>query len=168
MTYQKPYTFRAGTYAKSSEVNANFDTLKDFVDDLQEYTEDIQISSAPYNKANRNGSDTEAFKVLAATNSSEAVNLGQMTTAISEAIEEVTNDIFTAPDYSNGTTVTANTTITENGVLVVKGSLGSVGHIELDGTRFELAASNLVTFPVKNGTEVGAISNIYSIKLYTA
>ena len=53
MTYQKPYTFRAGTYAKAAEVNANFDTVKNFVDDLESTILNNQVSNAVYNKANR-------------------------------------------------------------------------------------------------------------------
>lgn len=169
--YQKPYTFRAGTYAKSAEVNANFDTAKDYINELREYAEDIQISSAPYNKANKNGNALEPFEVLAATESDQAVNLGQLQSVESDldtrvsALEAVTP--FVAPTYNNGTTVTANSTIDNDGVLVVKVSVGTSGYIELDGTRFEGASAQIMTFPVKAGTTVGAMQFINSAKLYT-
>lgn len=166
--YQKPYTFRAGTYAKSSEVNADFDTLKDYVNELKDYVEDILISSAPYNKANLNGSPTETFQVKDGESANDAVNYGQFAGLESRVqdLEEINS--IEAPTYNNGTTISDDVTIASNGVLVVKAQTGSQVHsIVIDGTEFSMAAGCLATFPVKNGTTIGAINYMQSVKLYT-
>lgn len=167
MVYQKPYTFRAGNYAKSSEVNANFDTLKDFVDDLQEYIENKIIGSAPYNKADRGGDPLQTFQVAEGSDGNDAVNVDQLNSVEARVADLEAVTPFVAPTYNDGTTVTANSTISDAGVLVVRVGIGSPGYIELDGTRFEGISAQIMTFPVKAGTTVGAIHLINSAKLYT-
>lgn len=166
MVYQKPYTFRAGNYAKSSEVNANFDTLKDFVDDLQEYIENKIIGSAPYNKADRGGDPLQTFQVAEGSDGNDAVNVDQLNSVEARVADLEAVTPFVAPTYNNGTTVTANSTIANAGVLVVKVSVGTSGHIDLDGTRFEGASAQIMIFPVKAGTTVGTMQFINSAKLY--
>ena len=164
--YQKPYTFRAGTYAKSAEVNANFDTVKDYMDELREYSEGIEISSAPYNKANKLGDPDIAFYIADAVSGNQAVSKDQMDTAIADTKTELEDLITSPPDYSSYTAISANSTIPQNGLLIVKIAAGSVGYVELDGSRFEIPAQGMVTFPVKDGTEVGATSNVYYMRLF--
>lgn len=173
--YQKPYTFRAGTYAKSAEVNADFDTLKDYVNELKDYTEDILISSAPYNKANVDGNQYVNFSVATSRDGHpyDAVNRGELVTLQGE-VNDIAGDVETleatvsiAPTYNNGTTVSANTTITRNGLLVVKAlSNTSEATIYIDGTAFGMAGGCIATFPVKAGTTIGSISFMNSVKLY--
>ena len=172
--YQKPYTFRAGSYAKSSEVNTNFDSIKDYVNELREYAEDILISSAPYNKADINGNEFQPFKVLAATQANEAVNLGQLQTVegdLNTVAGKVTNienaGYIAAPTYTNGGNIPANTTITRNGVLVIKAYGSSNPSIVIDGTTFTLAPNQIFSLPVKNGTVIGSKTNIDFSKLYS-
>lgn len=172
--YQKPYTFRAGSYAKSSEVNTNFDSIKDYVNELKEYAEDILISSAPYNKADINGNELQPFKVLSATKTDEAVNLGQLQTVqsdvntISSRVTNIENaGYIAAPTYTGGRNIPPNSTITQNGVLVIKAEGFSNPSIVIDGTTFTLAPNQIFSLPVKNGTVVGSKTNIDFANLYS-
>lgn len=77
MVWEIPYTFIAGTKAKANEVNSNFTSIKQFVDQLEsnQATNELDISSLEINKANVNGSQTEIFQVANAANNFDAVNL---------------------------------------------------------------------------------------------
>ena len=172
--YQKPYTFRAGSYAKSSEVNTNFDSIKDYVNELREYAEDILISSAPYNKADINGNEFQPFKVLDATEADEAVNLGQLEVVqsnintVSGRVTDIENaGYISAPTYTGGRNIPPNSTITQNGVLVIKAEGSSNPSIVIDGTTFTLAPNQIFSLPVKNGTVVGSKTNIDFANLYS-
>lgn len=172
--YQKPYTFRTGSYAKSSEVNTNFDSIKDYINELREYTEDILISSAPYNKADINGNEFQPFKVSNATEADEAVNLGQLeavqadVNTVSGRVTNIENaGYIAAPTYTGTHNIPANTTITQNGVLVIKAEGFGSPTIVIDGSTFTLAINQIFSLPVKNGTVVGNKTNIDFAYLYS-
>ena len=172
--YQKPYTFRAGSYAKSSEVNTNFDSIKDYINELRTYIENVQIGSAPYNKADINGSSDNIFQVKDGVESNDAVNLGQLQ-SVQADINSVAGDVaelqnagfLVAPTYTGGQNVPANSTITENGVLVIKAQGSGNPAIVIDGTTFTLVANQIFSLPVKNGTVVGSKTNIDFANLYS-
>ena len=77
MVWEIPYIFIAGTKAKANEVNGNFTSIKQFVDQLEsnQATNELNISSLESNKADINGSQYEVFQVANAENNKDAVNL---------------------------------------------------------------------------------------------
>ena len=81
MVWEIPYTFIAGTKAKANEVNGNFTSIKQFVDQLESNlaTAELDINNLETNKADINGSQNEVFQVADAENNKDAVNpLGLM------------------------------------------------------------------------------------------
>lgn len=77
MVWEIPYTFIAGTKAKANEVNGNFTSIKQFVDQLESNlaTAELDISNLETNKADINGNQDEVFQVADAENNKDAVNL---------------------------------------------------------------------------------------------
>lgn len=77
MPIEIPYSFIAGTKAKASEVNADFDAIASFVDALEVSTAEIEAlaESLQSSKANKNGDLTEIFKMANATTDYDGVNL---------------------------------------------------------------------------------------------
>ena len=149
MTYQKPYTFRAGTYAKAAEVNTNFDTVKNFMDGLEEQIGNIETSSAVYNKANINGSASIKFNVADGTTGNEAINYGQYATLSARVSSlEARNN---APDYSSYIDITGSGNFTQGGLLYITNGNSDARAIYLDGTRFAIRADSNMTFPVNAG-----------------
>lgn len=76
MAILKPYTFVAGTKAKASEVNADFDTLYTEVNSLDTSITQIEadVETLDTTKANINGSTSNRFSVANPVNSYDAVN----------------------------------------------------------------------------------------------
>lgn len=80
MAFIIPWIFRAGTKAKSAEVNENFLAVKQFVDLLEEdvAANQIMVQTLDDTKANVNGNPTERFQVATAIVGNDAVNLNTL------------------------------------------------------------------------------------------
>lgn len=80
MAFIIPWIFRAGTKAKSAEVNENFLAVKQFVDLLEEdvAANQIMVQTLDDTKANVNGNPTERFQVGTAIVGNDAVNLNTL------------------------------------------------------------------------------------------
>ena len=72
--------FEPNTVAKSSDVNHNFDLIKDALQDLVSRMADVErdVSNLEDNKADLNGSTAQTFNVANATLESNAVNLATL------------------------------------------------------------------------------------------
>lgn len=80
MAFIIPWIFRAGTKAKSAEVNENFLAVKQFVDLLEEdvAANQIMVQTLDDTKANINGNALERFQVATAIVGNDAVNLNTL------------------------------------------------------------------------------------------
>ena len=162
MTYQKPYTFRAGTYAKAAEVNTNFDTIKNFVDGLEEQIGNVETSSAVYNKANINGNASIKFNVANGTEANNAVNFGQLQSVASQV-----NGLWQPPSYTNYKEYTTAVDMTVNGNSVVEiiTSSTAVGFY-LAGVYRIIPQNSIVTYPVVSGTSIKTLTDC-TVRIYT-
>ena len=81
MVWIIPNTFIAGTKAKANEVNENFTSAKQFMDNLEteQATNTADILQLEQNKADLNGSVDQVFKVDDAVNGKDAVNKNVLT-----------------------------------------------------------------------------------------
>lgn len=72
-----PYTFIAGTKAKASEVNADFDAITSFVDELETTSAELELSITQLqnSKADKNGDTTQIFREADAVADYDGVNL---------------------------------------------------------------------------------------------
>lgn len=173
MTYQKPYTFRAGTYAKAAEVNANFDTVKDFVDDLQDAIGNVEVSKTPYNKANLQGNSDVVFYCATSSEANAAVNNTQLTNSLSDInddiddhtqaisenagaiadLQEAVGNISFAPTYTDPDNLKGTSgTFQSNGVLYITNGNSTPEYIHIDDFSFQIRPLNNLTFPVKQGS----------------
>lgn len=104
MVWEIPYTFIAGTKAKANEVNSNFTSIKQFIDQLEsnQATNELNISNLESNKANVNGSQTEIFQVANAANNFDAVNLQSLKDYTANTLDTIKGFI---PSKSSSNTI---------------------------------------------------------------
>lgn len=104
MVWEIPYTFIAGTKAKANEVNGNFTSIKQFVDQLESNlaTAELDISNLEANKADINGNQNEIFQVANAENNKDAVNLETLKDQTANSLDAIRGFI---PSKSNTTTI---------------------------------------------------------------
>lgn len=104
MVWEIPYTFIAGTKAKANEVNSNFTSIKQFVDQLESNlaTAELDINNLETNKADINGSQNEVFQVADAENNKDAVNLETLRAQTVNSLDVIRGFI---PFMSNATTI---------------------------------------------------------------
>lgn len=104
MVWEIPYTFIAGTKAKANEVNGNFTSIKQFVDQLESNlaTAELDISNLETNKADINGNQNEVFQVADAENNKDAVNLETLRAQTVNSLDVIRGFI---PFMSNAITI---------------------------------------------------------------
>lgn len=153
MAYQKPYTFRAGTYAKAAEVNANFDTVKNFVDDLDTRITEGLSSSAAYNKANAGGNPSQVFQAAEGTNNNDVVINSQLDTTNSRVAALESQAVWTPPDYGTSEEVSGQGMFASNGVLLVENWSSNTLSFTLNtNTRIRIYPTSTLLVPIKRGT----------------
>lgn len=113
MSIAKPFTFTANTYAKASEVNADFDIVYSQVNtNISAIAQNAtDIDNLENNKANINGSSSERFAVANPIANADAVNKQSMMSAIGNSI-----------DYIGGLTITKDSGSPDDTIIVSAGS----------------------------------------------
>ena len=113
MSIAKPFTFVANTYAKASEVNANFDTVYSQVNsNISAISQNaVDIENLENNKADINGNTAQRFAVADAITDSDAINKRTLRASIANSI-----------DYISGFTITKDSGSPNNTIIVSDGS----------------------------------------------
>lgn len=113
MSIAKPFTFTANTYAKASEVNADFDIVYSQVNaNISAIaTNATDIDNLENSKADINGSSSQRFAVADPVTNGDAVNKQTLMKAIGNSI-----------DYINGLIITKDSGNPDNTIIVSKGS----------------------------------------------
>lgn len=113
MSIAKPFTFTANTYAKASEVNADFDTVYSQVNtNISAIAQNAtDIDNLENNKADINGSTSQRFAVADAISNGDAINKQTLFKAIGNSI-----------DYISGLTITKDSGSPEDTIIVSAGS----------------------------------------------
>ena len=113
MSIAKPFTFTANTYAKASEVNADFDVVYSQVNtnisDIAQNATDID--NLENNKANINGSTSQRFAVADAISAGDAINKQTLMKSLGNSI-----------DYIGGLIITKDSGSPEDTIIVSAGS----------------------------------------------
>ena len=107
MSIAKPFTFTANTYAKSSEVNANFDTVYSQVNtNISQIAQNaIDIDNLENNKADINGSTSQRFAVADAVSNGDAINKKTLFKSIGNSIDIISGLVITKDSGSPEDTI---------------------------------------------------------------
>ena len=107
MSIAKPFTFVANTYAKASEVNANFDTVYSQVNsNISAISQNaVDIENLENNKADINGSSSQRFGVADAVTDSDAINKRTLRASIANSIDYISGFIITKDSGSPNDTI---------------------------------------------------------------
>lgn len=86
-----PNTFVPGEVASATEVNDNFNALRDGINQNSSYISNIEddVSNLQENKADKNGNSSEPFKVGTATLSTHAINKGTLERYIGNLVDYI-------------------------------------------------------------------------------
>lgn len=107
MSIAKPFTFVANTYAKASEVNADFDTVyaqvNSNISSIAQNANDID--NLENNKANINGSTSQRFAVADAVSNGDAINKQTLFKQIGNVLDFISGFIITKDSGSPEDTI---------------------------------------------------------------
>ena len=89
MSIAKPFTFVANTYAKASEVNADFDVVYSQVNsNISAISQNaVDIENLENNKADINGNTAQRFAVADAITNGDAINKQTLFKSIGNSID---------------------------------------------------------------------------------
>ena len=107
MSIAKPFTFVANTYAKASEVNADFDIVYSQVNtNISNIAQNAaDIDNLENNKANINGSTAHRFAVADAISNGDAINKQSLMKAIGNSIDIISGFVITKDSGSPNDTI---------------------------------------------------------------
>lgn len=107
MSIAKPFIFVANTYAKASEVNANFDTVYSQVNsNISAISQNaVDIENLENNKADINGSSSQRFGVADAVTGSDAINKQSLMKSIGNSLDYISGFIITKDSGSPNDTI---------------------------------------------------------------
>jgi hypothetical protein len=113
MSIAKPFTFTANTYAKASEVNADFDVVYSQVNtNISAIAQNAtDIDNLENNKADINGSTSQRFAVADAVTNGDAINKQTLFKAIGNTL-----------DYISGLAISKDSGSPEDTIIVSPGS----------------------------------------------
>lgn len=149
MAILKPYTFTAGTKARASEVNANFDALYTEVNSLESkiIDYDAELQRLQNTKADANGNYLNRFAVADAVTSYDAVNKQYLQNAIGNTVTYI-NGLGISRVDDNTITVNPGSCYdsTDSKLLILENSLEKQNTTQ---------ASSLTYYVYLIGTEAG-------------
>lgn len=107
MSIAKPFTFVANTYAKASEVNADFDTVYSQVNtNISAIAQNAtDIDNLENNKADINGNSSQRFAVADPVTNGDAVNKQTLLKSINNSIDLISGFIITKDSGSPDDTI---------------------------------------------------------------
>ena len=107
MSIAKPFTFTANTYAKASEVNADFDVVYSQVNtNISAIAQNAtDIDNLENNKADINGSTSQRFAVADAISNGDAINKQTLFKAIGNSLDYISGLVITKDSGSPNDTI---------------------------------------------------------------
>jgi len=157
MSIAKPFTFTANTYAKASEVNADFDVVYSQVNanisDIAQNATDID--NLENNKADINGSTAQRFAVADAVSDGDAINKQTL-------FKQIGNSL----DYISGLVITKDSGSPDDTIIVSAGSAYDSTHavvLSLDSSLSKQntnQAASATYYVYIIGTATGSLTDI--------
>lgn len=145
MAITKPYTFQAGTKARASEVNQDFDILYSEVNRIgtEILNIDIDIQNVAEGKADINGNAGQVFKMANPEDSYDGVNKNFLENAIAN-IKDYINGFIISKDTDTSIIVSSGSCYDSTSTVVINstGNITKENTIQGAGTRYVHAISD--------------------------
>jgi len=121
MSIAKPFTFVANTFAKASEVNADFDTVYSQVNtNISNIAQNAtDIDNLENNKADLNGNAAQRFAVANPSGNSDAINKQYLMASISNVLDYISGLVITK-DGPNTILVSAGSCYDKDDTVILK------------------------------------------------
>ena len=145
MAITKPYTFQAGTKARASEVNQDFDILYSEVNRIgtEIINIDIDIQNVTESKADINGNAGQVFKMADAVDSYDGVNKNVLENSIAN-IKDYISGFIISKDTDTSIIVSSGSCYDSTYSVVINstGNITKTNTIQGAGTRYVHAISD--------------------------